>query len=74
MFLRNNSLTLKLIDFGFARKWDQDLRAELFKQKNIKPVGSVQLLIYRFTICLLNALMVCIVKNMMFGRLVLPYM
>lgn len=39
MFLSVKSLTLKLIDFGLAARWNQDLRKEL--RRIGKATGSV---------------------------------
>ncbi len=41
LFLRKDSLNLKLIDFGLAMRWDQSLNAELKKKGDKKIVGTV---------------------------------
>jgi calcium-dependent protein kinase len=47
MFLNAKSLSLKLIDFGLAVRWDQDLRKELKRMG--KTTGSVIYYLGRFT-------------------------
>ena len=48
MFLNTKSLSLKLIDFGLAERWNQDLRKEL--KRSGKMSGSVISYLVRFTI------------------------
>jgi len=43
LFLKKDSLNLKLIDFGLAMRWEQSLNAELKKKGDKKIVGTVKL-------------------------------
>lgn len=52
MFLNAKSLSLKLIDFGLAARWNQDLRKELKRMG--KVTGSVIYDLGRFTMPLLK--------------------
>lgn len=44
MFLNKNSLDLKLIDFGLAYRWKNDMKAELAAKGEKKLVGTVRLI------------------------------
>lgn len=38
---KKDSLDIKLIDFGLSKKWEYDLRNELFKTGQNKLVGTI---------------------------------
>ena len=42
LFLNKNTLDLKLIDFGLAYVWDEDMRGELKAKGDKKLVGTVR--------------------------------
>lgn len=46
LFVNSKTLALKVIDFGLAFKWVGDLRLNLLKEKQSKPVGSVNFEIF----------------------------
>ena len=41
LFLNKNSIDIKLIDFGLAYRWKNDMRAELAAKGEKKLVGTV---------------------------------
>lgn len=46
LFLKKDSLNLKLIDFGLAYRWKTSMRQELIAKGDKKLVGTVRLYIY----------------------------
>jgi serine/threonine protein kinase len=55
LFLNKNSLDLKLIDFGLAYRWKNDMRAELAAKGEKKLVGTVAFYSFSPTISLLKS-------------------
>ena len=72
MFLNAKSLSLKLIDFGLAVRWDQDLRKELKRMG--KTTGSVIYYLGRFTMPLLKLSLTITTKNAIYGHWESSYM
>ena len=72
MFLNTKSLSLKLIDFGFAERWNQDLRKELKRVGKVN--GSVISYLVRFTIPPLKLSQTITVRNATYGHWELSYM
>lgn len=54
LFLNSQSLDLKLIDFGLAYRWKNDMRAELAAKQEKKLVGTVPIHLSSPTISLLK--------------------
>lgn len=70
LFLNKYSLDLKLIDFGLAYKWKDNMRAELSAKGEKKLVGTVLKMLYSPTTLLLRSSLARMISNATFGQLV----
>ena len=67
LFLKKDSLNLKLIDFGLAMRWDQSLRDELKKKGDKKIVGTVLFRSLSLTILHQKYWTLITIRNAIFG-------
>lgn len=68
LFLNKNSLDLKLIDFGLAYRWKDNMRAELAAKGEKKLVGTVLSLLFSLTTSLLRSSQAHTTNNATSGR------
>ena len=67
MFLKKDSLNLKLIDFGLAMRWENSLKEELKKRGDKKIVGTVLVLSFSLTIWPQKYLISTMMRDVIFG-------
>jgi serine/threonine protein kinase len=67
LFLKKDSLNLKLIDFGLAMRWDQSLRDQLKKKGDKKIVGTVLFSSLSLTIFHQKYLTLTMMRDVIFG-------
>ena len=67
LFLRKDSINLKLIDFGLAVRWENSLKDELKKKGEKKLVGTVSLLSHSPTTWLLKSWTLTMTRDAIFG-------
>lgn len=67
LFLKKDSLNLKLIDFGLAMRWDTSLNAELKKKGDKKIVGTVKIYLFSLTTSPLKSSTLIMMKDAISG-------
>lgn len=67
LFLNNETLNIKLIDFGLSFKWKQNMRNELVELKDNKLVGTVIDWLFSLTILLLKSFQAVTTKDAISG-------
>lgn len=68
LFLNKNSLDLKLIDFGLAYRWKDNMRAELAAKGEKKLVGTVLSILFSLTTSLPRSSLAHTINNATSGR------
>lgn len=68
LFLNKNSLDIKLIDFGLAYRWKNDMRAELASKGEKKLVGTVKIALFSLTTSPLKSFRDRTITTAIFGQ------